>query len=65
MLFAKPSKFHGCLIGRSEGVAMYALLEALAARHTRSLLAVRRRRVDNYQYSQQWGGGLLDQLWVR
>jgi peptide/nickel transport system substrate-binding protein len=22
-------------------------------------------RVDNYQYSQQWGSGLLDQLWVR
>jgi peptide/nickel transport system substrate-binding protein len=22
-------------------------------------------RVGNYQYSQQWGSGLLDQLWVR
>jgi hypothetical protein len=22
-------------------------------------------RVGNYQYSKQWGGALLDQLWVR
>jgi len=22
-------------------------------------------RVGNYQYKQQWGSGLLDQLWVR